>query len=470
MQREKKLIKNILIFAAGNLGSKMLQFLLIPFYTNVLSTAEYGTVDLIQTGGMLLAPIFSLTIAESVFRYGMDHASNKKEVFSIGISTVSMGSLILVFIGMCVSKIRLPISNSIIWLIIGYTICNMLRTVTSQFLRAIGKTTLFSIDNVVQTGSIIGLNLLLLLKYNMGVSGYMYGYIYGNLISFIFGMLAGGLWKYLGICKMNITLFRVMLLFSIPLIPNTICWWISSSTDKLMIANYVGTDANGIYSIAHKIPSIISIVVGIFIQAWQISANEEFQKKDTGEFYSSIFDVLMSLNFIIASVLILFSKIEISIIASKSFFEAWSIMITLIVGIVYFSFASFLGTIYTANKKTSMAFVTNLMAAVVNVIVNFLLIPKWGAQGAAIATSFSYFILWICRVVDTRKIVKIMYNKKKIILSSLAVLMQSIVQINQINGWMPIAVVCMVGVLLINRDIIRDFVNIIFSKLQKRKG
>ena len=84
MQREKKLVSNIMIFALGNLGSKFLQFLLVPFYTAVLAPSEYGVVDILQTGSMLLIPIFSLTISESVFRYGMDKSCNKKSVFSIG--------------------------------------------------------------------------------------------------------------------------------------------------------------------------------------------------------------------------------------------------------------------------------------------------------------------------------------------------------------------------------------------------
>lgn len=466
MQREKKLLKNIMIFAAGNMGSKLLQFILIPFYTSVLSTAEYGTVDLLQTGSMLLIPIFSLTIAESVFRYGMDNASDKREVFTIGMFTVSIGGILLVLIGGCMSWLTFPVSMFDIWLMIAYTICNMFRTVSSQFLRAIGKTTLYSVDNVVQTGSIIGLNLLFLLKFDMGVSGYMMGYIFGNLVSFLFGLLVGRLWKYIRIKRIDRDTFKKMVLFSIPLIPNTICWWISSSTDKLMITGFVGTAANGIYSIAHKIPSIITVVVGIFIQAWQISANEEFEQKDSDEFYSSIFDVLASLTFIFSAVLILFSKLEIAIIAADSYFDAWGIMITLIVGIVFFSFAQFLGTIYTANKKTTMAFVTNLIAAIVNVVANYFLIPVWGVQGAAVATSFSYLILWITRVISTCNIVKIKYNMRKIVVCSLLLVVQAVVQIFEVRGWFLWGILCVAVIVVMNFNVIKTML----LKIIKKRG
>ena len=59
-----------------------------------------------------------------------------------------------------------------------------------------------------------------------------------------------------------------------------------------MIVGWIGKSANGLYSVAHKIPSILSILVTIFVQAWQISANEEFEKSDRSEFYSKVFEVL----------------------------------------------------------------------------------------------------------------------------------------------------------------------------------
>lgn len=281
-ESRKKLINNFIVFLTGSFGSKLLQFLLIPLYTSILSPQEYGTVDVLQTVSMLLIPIFSLTIAESVFRYGMEDAFDKKEVFSIGLSITGIGSALLIAVGVILNFF---LENSdMIFLMILLSIFNMLRTVTSQFLRATGKVKLFTIDNVLQTCGILGLNLVFLLVFRWGSRGYLLGYVGGNCISFLFGIVACGLWKYVSFSAMKKSTYRVMLKFSVPLIPNTICWWISSSTDRLMLTAMVGAAANGLYSVAHKIPSIISIIVNVFIQAWQISANEEFEEKIPGNF------------------------------------------------------------------------------------------------------------------------------------------------------------------------------------------
>ena len=131
----------------------------------------------------------------------------------------------------------------------------------------------------------------------------------------------------------------------------------------------------------------------------------------------------------------LFSKIETRIIASRDYYESWSVMVALIIGMTFFSFAQFLGTIYTANKKTAMAFATNMISSIVNVVLNMIFIPKYGAQGAAIATSISYLVLWISRIITTDKIVHIQMRVKEVILSSVLIVVQGAVQISEVPYW-----------------------------------
>lgn len=464
MNREKKLLSNVVIFAIGNIGSKLIQFLLIPVYTGILNPSQYGTVDLLQTISMLLIPIFSLSISESVFRYGMDPEENKKEIFSLGILITTMGSIVL---GVAIVMIQWVIGNiDYIYYVVAYTIVSMFRNVTSQFLRAIGKVKIYTIDNVIQTTGIILFNLIFLFS-GLGIDGYMMGYICGNLLSIITGILMGKLWQYVKFTSWKNGAVKRMLLFSIPLIPNTICWWISSSSDKMMLTAFIGTAANGLYSIAHKIPSILTIVVGIFIQAWQITANEEYNKEDTSEFYSKIFNMLVVFSFVCSSFIMLLSKFEIRIISNSQYYDAWSIMIALLIGTTYYTFAQFLGTIYTANKKTAMAMFTNLFAAIINVCMNYVLIPKFGALGAAAATSFSYFCLWLSRIITTQKIVRILCDWKKLVLCSVILLAQSVIQISEIKYHMILSVICTVFMLLINYKMIKAIVVSMFAMIKR---
>lgn len=244
----------------------------------------------------------------------------------------------------------------------------------------------------------------------MGITGYMLGYTLANVFSTLFLIIS-----LRGLAKVKLSLIKSatviqMLRFSVPLIPNSICWWLSSFASRLIIAFYINEAANGLFAAAYKIPSLLSVIVTIFFQAWQISANEEFKKKDIAQFYTEIYNQIFALIVTVSSVLIILCRPITSLFLGEDYQSAWVYMPTLLVAMTFFSFAQFLGSIYSANKKTGMAFVTNLLGVVINLALNFLLIKSFGVIGCAVATAVSYFVLWISRAFDTHKIVAIKHK------------------------------------------------------------
>ena len=413
--RNENLAKNTLLFAIGNLGSKLLQVILVPYYTRCMTDAQFGTADLLTSIVTLLMPIFSLTIYEAVFRYAMEKDYDKQAVFSSGIVVSVIGAAVLCLGAGVVSLIH-PVEY--IWLVVAYSVAGFMRSLFSQFTRAVDKTFLFTIDNVLLTFFVFVFNITFLSGLKLGVTGYMLGYTLANVVSCVFLFIFLGK-QYRRFSTKNITskLMKEMLMFAIPLIPNSICWWISSFIDRLVITSVEGEAANGIYAAAHKIPSLLTMVVTIFFQAWQISANQEFEKKDITDFYTEIHSFLFSTVTLISSVLILLCKPITSVFLGKDFYSAWELIPLMLFGMTCFSFAMFLGSIYSANKKTTMALVTNLVAVVISLSVNILLVAyfKTGVIGSAIALCCSYLAFWIARVFDTARIVKIHYPTVKVI-------------------------------------------------------
>lgn len=429
-KREENLAKNTMLFAIGNFGSKLLQIILVPFYTRFMTDAQYGTVDLLQSMVSLLMPVISLTIAEGVFRYAMEKEYDKSAVLSVGIVVTAIGSVVLCLGGWGVSFFM---DITLVWLVVANTITNSFRTLTSQYTRAIGKTGLYALDNILMTACVLLLNIFFIAKLNWGVTGYMLGYTLANLLSAIFLVVKLGNRFTFQLSKVRKPLVKEMLMFSLPLIPNSICWWISSFLDRVMIVSMVSTAANGLYAAAHKIPSLLSMVMTIFFQAWQVSANEEFKKEDISLFYSQIFEQISACIFVLASLLIMLSKPINSIFLGADYHDAWRLMPPLILSTTFFSFAQFLGSIYTANKKTNMAFITNLIGVVVSVTLNLILIPRIGTIGAAVANAASYLVLWIVRVWDTLKIVPIQYQTSKIVSAFIIVILEAILVVLNLN-------------------------------------
>ena len=446
--REEHLAKNTLLFALGNFGSKMLQIILVPFYTRFLIDAQYGTADIMQAVVSLLVPIASLTVAESVFRYAMEKEYNKSAVLSVGVAVTGLGALMLCLMGMVLSLPGLTAvvqrffpgmavdTRVFIWLIIANTITNALRTLISQYTRAIGRTGLFALDNVVLTAVVLVLNIVFIALLGMGVTGYMLGYTLANLFSAVFLILSMGKQFRLDFGSVHRGLTCEMLLFSLPLIPNSVCWWISSFLDRVMILSMVSAAANGLYAAAHKIPSLLSVIMSVFFQAWQVSANEEFRKKDIAEFYGIIFNQISACMFVLAAVLIMFSRPINTLFLGARYYDAWQFMPPLVLSTVFFSYAQFLGSIYSANKKTKMAFVTNFVGVLVSVTLNLLLIPLLGALGAAIANASSYLVLWLVRTWDTGKIVPIQYRVKQTVFATLIVAALAFVVCMDWNLWL----------------------------------
>ena len=90
ISRNKYLIKNTLLFTLGNLGSKLIVFFLIPLYTNTLSTAQYGTIDLVSTVSTVAVPIFTINICESVMRFALDKNADKEQILMVKIGTATV--------------------------------------------------------------------------------------------------------------------------------------------------------------------------------------------------------------------------------------------------------------------------------------------------------------------------------------------------------------------------------------------
>ena len=229
--RNEKLVKNVILFAIGNIGSKLLQVILVPLYTRVMTSAEYGTVDIMQAIVSLLIPICSFTIYEAVFRYAMEKDYDKKAVYSTGIIMSLAGTLLLCLGGAGASFFIDPI---FVWLVVANSIVGFFRSLLSQYARAVEKTVLFTVDSVLLTVFVLILNIIFIVKLNLGITGYMLGYIIANLLSCIILYICLGNYRKFSLKAVTKPIIKEMLKYSLPLIPNAVCWWLSSFIDRIM--------------------------------------------------------------------------------------------------------------------------------------------------------------------------------------------------------------------------------------------
>lgn len=420
----RHLAHNTAIIAIGSFGSKVLSFLIVPLYTYTLSTSEYGIVDLFTTTMSLMIPFTTVLMQEAIIRFLAANEYDEKTVLNNSFFVFILGSVIVTLV-LPVLQNWFPFKEYM-WYFIAFVVIGGYNRVFGENLRATGKIIQYSIYGVLSTFSLVSLNIVFLLLLRTGVVGYFRALVITEIICAIYITIAGRIIKKISVTSIDFLIMKDMLKYSIPLIPNNIMWWIMNAGDKYIINFFLGNDANGLYSLSMKIPTILSVMFTIFIQAWQLSAIEENNKKGQEEFYSRIFSIVVVFLMIIATISILMTKPIFSVAIDPSFYNAWKYVPVLCVATVFNCLATFCGITYMVTKTSIKAFTTTLIGAVINLAFNFILIQFIGLFGIAVGTGLGYIVVFLMRMRDTKKVIGMHFQIKKlligsIILSSLAV-------------------------------------------------
>ena len=450
MNKYKTLLSNTLLISMGTFGSKILVFLMVRFYTDYLTPSDYSTADLIAQTANLLFPLVSVGITEGVFRFVLDSNINKKNVFTYGALSITVGALLFFAIVPLLSLIN--DFHGFMWLIILYTMAMSYHSLCAQFIRAEGKTALFAVQGIINTALVITLNILFLAVWGMGVTGYVLSVIVADGISTLFLIFKEKLWRNLTL-RLEKTVLVQMLKYSIPLIPTTVFWWITSVSDRYMVNGFIGSEANGIYAISYKLPTLLTIVSSVFMQAWQFSAVTEAEgdKKEHSEFFSNVWGSFQAVMFIAGAVVIAFSKPAMKLLTTKEFYGAWEYIPLLAVSMVFTAFNSFVGTVYVVTKKSNISFITAFIGAATNILLNILLIPSpLGVQGAAIATVTSYFVVFIIRAINSQKYIPFRLYGWYITANTVIILLMAVIMILSPRYWVAFEAIALILMVIIN--------------------
>lgn len=422
MNRYKKLAFNTVTFAVGTFSSKFLVFLMLPLYTRTLSSGEYGEVDLVVQACNLMIPIASAGIMNAVIRFGLDGNENKKGVFSFGLVTFLVGFVLLWFAKPLFMNIDfLAVNIQYVYL---FVFTAALHSLCSNFIRSQEYVRLYAFDGVLRTVLTIILNILFLAVLHLGIAGYLLATILSDTVSVVVLFFSARLYRFFSLQSIDKHTAGSMLKYALPLIPTTVSIWIINISDRYILSYLIGNEANGLYAIAYKIPTIITIMAAIFMDAWQISSVNEYQEKDGAHFFSKVFSVYSSLVFVSSSAIIAGTQIITGILVSSEFYNAWQYMPVLVLATAFACFATFLSSIYMSEKKSWHVLMTTIVSAVLNIILNFTLIPSFGIQGACISTLFSYLVMFLVRAVQSRSFVKMTLGMPKIIINTAILLTQ----------------------------------------------
>lgn len=387
---------------------------------------DYGKLDVINTTVSLLVPILSLQIIEAVFRFAVEFRKEQKSEDLLS-SALLFSTVAIVFsLSLYPVLIKISVFSEYSTYFFAIFYLTILRGIVRQYIRGIEKIKLYVLSDILYSLVFVISNLILLVGLKLGIKAYLLSNIFALLVSSLFIIVFSGLCKQIRL-KLNKTLLKEMLAYSVPLIPNGIMWWIVTVSDRYIVTYFLGYESTGIYSVAARFPSLLTVLYGIFFQAWQLSAMEEYGKEDYGVFFGKVFGVISSMMFLSSSLLFLIIKPFMGVFVGRAYAESWKYVPFLFLGAVFNTFASFYGVNYTASKKTIGAFSTSVIAAGIKLMSILALIRFLGIQAASVSSFLAYISMWLARIYHTRKLAQVEIDKKHLTFSSILLICQTLV-------------------------------------------
>lgn len=456
------------MFAAGNLLTKLIYFLMVPLYTSALSTAQYARAEMLNTLIDIVYPIATMYVVEAMYRFTIDDDADLQQTYGITMR-ITLWSILFVTVGSAVLYAVFQNPETLLFgaLYISFSIYKAVL----QFARALGRNVPFAIAGVINALMLTGMNVLLLLVLKGGVASYICSIIVANVTASAYIFFATGQRKYISLrFRPDKALRRVMLRYSIPCVPNMLGWWVVNVSDRYMLQYMVSDAVCGVYTAASKLPAVLSTFSTIFQQAWQYSAVKESKSEDSETFYSEIFTALSTFLLCLSSVVTLCTDVLCRIVLQKEFYEGRFILPILLAAAVYSCYAAYFGTFYGVIKNNVMVMVSTILAAVVNVVLNLLLIPRMGALGAAYATLISYAVMALIRIVDTRKYVRHHVRLWNILAQNVLLVAEAVVMTGSGSYRYPAAGVLTAAILALNGKTIVVIWKRLLGKFREYRG
>lgn len=403
-QNNKALLTGTIVYAIGNLGTKILTFLIVPLYTYYISTSDMGEYDLLITGVGLLSPIISLRISEATYNWMIKQTKSNevciKATYSYLLKSCALSVIVVGVIGHITHIWNLKLFLAIL-------VLDPVLETTQKILRGLKNQKLFAASGIIYTGILVTLNFITVCVMKLGVTSLLVNTIISQLVSIALIFVLEKRMRCLAVTVNKSTLLETqkeMLKYSMPLVPSTLSWWVMSVSDRYVVRFFLGSSFNGIYAIATKFPSVLQTFFVLFNNAWTDMALANLHsKEENSKYVSDIFEKMYIFSFSMICCLIPLTKIATQLILSSDY-KIGSVYIGfLYLGAIFQGYSTFISVGYLQSKKTAKAATSSMVGAVVNLLVDLALIKFVGLFAAALSTYIGFFAMWIVRMYDIRE-------------------------------------------------------------------
>lgn len=419
MSRKTELAKNTAILTVGKLCTQCISFFLLPLYTAILSTEEYGTFDLLATYSILLLPLVNWQLDQGLFRFMLDHRGNKKEqrkLFSTLLLSSTVQSIVYVVLFICIEPF-LKIENA--YFLLWYVVLHVYTALFLQFVRGLGYSVKYTIASFISAATTTILNVIVLVFLKLGLQGLFISTLMAQFLTLIYLVIASKSWRYFSPKNVQLEVLKNVSKYSIPLIPNNLAWWVVNASDRTIIVHFLGTAANGVYSVANKFPNMFINFYNILNLSWTETVSLHYGDEDRDEFLTETMTSLSKLFVAACFGIVACMPFVFPIMVNTKYDAAYNQILILMYAMLFRVLVGLYSCVYVAQKNAKKIAYTSISAAVINITVDLILINKIQVFAASFSTMVAFFSMFVIRYIDVNKTVHMRIRKPIIVGSTL---------------------------------------------------
>lgn len=468
MSRQKDLAKNTAILTVGKVCTQCISFFLLPLYTAILSAEDYGTFDLFVTYATLLLPLVNWQLDQGLFRFMLDYRGNKdeqKKLFSTLLISSTVQSVLYIVLFGCIEPF-LNIKNS--YFLLLYIVLHVYTALFLQFVRGLGYSVKYTVASFISASATTVLNVVALVILKMGLQGLFVSTLTAQILTLVYLVISSRAWEYFSLKDAQIKVFKNVSRYSIPLIPNNLAWWVVNASDRTIISHFLGTAANGIYSVANKFPNVFINFYNILNLSWTETVSLHYNDEDRDEFLTDTMTSLVKLFVAACLGIVACMPFVFPIMVNAKYSAAYNQILILMYAMLFRVLVGLYSCVYVAQKNAKKIAYTSISAAIINITVDLILINKIRVFAASISTLVAFLTMFIVRYKDVNKVVH-MRIKKPIIIGSLVIgfmLIGTYYCGNRVIQFIALCITVIYAVLT-NLDMMKSGVNLIKSRLGK---
>lgn len=413
MNKFKLFVENFLVYGLGGIISKIVPLIMVPIVTRLIpNSAYFGISDMSNTIVSFATSLAIMGMYDAMYRLYFEKEDDeyKKDICSTAfIFTMSTSILIfLIMVIFCRNLAQFFMGDNeyanIIYITAIATLVGSTNSIISAPTRMQNKRKIYLITNTISP----------ILSYSISISLLLNGYylialpIAGVIASAVMGISFWILNKqWFSIKRFDYRLLKQLLWIGIPLLPNFLIYWVFNSSDRVMITNFIGITAVGIYSVASKLGHCSQLIYTAFSGGWQYFAFSTMKEENQVKSNSMIFEYLGVISFIATMFVCAGSKIIFEVLFPEQYISGYIVAPYLFLAPLLQMLFQVAGNQFLVIKKTWPTMFILLAGAVCNVIMNYFFIPIIGMEGAALATLIGY-------VVSNVICVSVLYHKRLI--------------------------------------------------------